>query len=66
MSKILWYSGKGEMLTFEHAKEQCSLGNILKYDGYRESHHWTVVGPKGRVGDYDTWDEAISHLNDDV
>jgi hypothetical protein len=66
---IEWFTvkdGIAEWLSFEEAKERSLRENIIKFDGYRESLCWTVVGPKGRVGDYATFDEAVEHLNEDV
>jgi len=30
----------------------------IKFDGYRDNHRWTALGPEGRIGDFETADQA--------
>lgn len=34
----------------------------LKHDTLRQSRRWTAIGPDGRIGDYDTRDEAVAAI----
>lgn len=35
---------------------------FIKYDGFRPRLRWTLVGPTGRVGDFGTFEELLTHL----
>lgn len=64
-SPIKWFSVEDDytqLLSNQQAVEKSKEKNIIKYDGLRDQRQWTVVGPEGRVGDFETWDEAVEQL----
>lgn len=42
--------------------EEYLPGYFIKYDGFRENNRFTVLGPRGRVGDVETLEKAHSLL----
>lgn len=35
---------------------------VLKYDELRKANRWTAIGPEGRIGDFETKQEALDAM----